>query len=241
MFFAEILPSVMAELYEARPLFLTNPRNPCIRSNEMEAHEAEQIVARELSPSERLLWSGRPPDGLMLRPSDALSIPLSLFWCGFIIFWEYKVFAADDEVSWSSVLWGVPFVLAGLYSLVGRFFTDALLRANTVCAITNERVIICLRIAHALGQEPESPHAFLDLAGRAPRWQWHDNPRPWPKEQMARRLRVVREPRECSAGARAHSAGPRRLRIDSRRATTHGLTAAVMGGAVCESAFSVLG
>jgi hypothetical protein len=39
-------------------------------------------------------------------------------------------------------LWGVPFVLVGLYMIVGRFFYEAMLRSRTYYGLTNERVII---------------------------------------------------------------------------------------------------
>ncbi len=76
----------------------------------------------------------------MLRPADALLIPFSLFWCGFSVFWEFG--ASRSRGSFFFTLWGIPFILVGLYMVVGRFFTDARERQNTVYAVTTERVMI---------------------------------------------------------------------------------------------------
>jgi len=105
----------------------------------MEDYEVQDRVRRELLPGEQLLWWGRPRQGLMLRPADALYIPFSLFWCGFAIFWEASVVKSGF---WPFELWGIPFVLAGLYMVFGRFLTDARQRARTVYAITDQRVVV---------------------------------------------------------------------------------------------------
>lgn len=112
-------------------------------------HRDEAIC--EFVPGEHLLWSGRPPAGLMLRASDLYQIPFSVMWCGFAIFWEYSVMriqphapgpAPFNDVQGFMTLWGIPFVAIGLYMVFGRFAVDAWQRARTRYALTNQRVII---------------------------------------------------------------------------------------------------
>ncbi len=97
-------------------------------------------LARELSPSEQLLWWGRPLAGLRLRGSDAIGIPFSLMWGGFAIFWETMVIRTGAPFVFK--LWGIPFVAVGLYLIAGRFLYDAWRRSRTAYAVTNERVIL---------------------------------------------------------------------------------------------------
>jgi hypothetical protein len=101
----------------------------------------EQLLRSELGRDERLLWSGMPRQGVYFHSSDFLAVPFSLMWGGFAIFWEYSVSRAQNAPVFMT-LWGIPFVLMGLYIIVGRFFTDAFQRSRTYYGVTDQRVII---------------------------------------------------------------------------------------------------
>jgi hypothetical protein len=101
---------------------------------------AELEVSRRLESGESLLWTGAPRRGLLLRPADAFLIPFSLVWCGFAIFWEASALEINGPPFFA--VFGLPFVLVGLYLVVGRFFADARRRARTCYGLTDRRVII---------------------------------------------------------------------------------------------------
>jgi len=102
--------------------------------------EASDEIRRELGPGETLLWADRPRQGICLRPADALLIPFSLIWGGFVMFWESMVL--QNHAPPMFALFGIPFVLVGIYLVVGRFFVDSYQRSRTSYGLTNRRAII---------------------------------------------------------------------------------------------------
>jgi hypothetical protein len=102
--------------------------------------EIASTLARELASSERLLWSGQPKQGTVFRASEWFMMPFSLMWGGFAFFWEWQVLQTDAPAFF--VLWGIPFVLVGIYLIFGRFIVEAKQRASTLYGVTNERVLI---------------------------------------------------------------------------------------------------
>jgi hypothetical protein len=98
-----------------------------------------------LFPGERILWTGQPKQGLALSGKDALLIPFSLLWGGFAIFWNIGVWTFPDtgqSIDWFMRLWGLPFLVAGLYLIVGRFIHDAAIRKHLFYAVTEQRILV---------------------------------------------------------------------------------------------------
>jgi hypothetical protein len=92
-----------------------------------------------LDANEKLIWTGQPKKGIVFRTADFFLIPFSLFWCGFAIFWFVSALCSGVPFF---ALFGVPFVIIGLFYVFGRFIIDAKQRANTFYALTEERIII---------------------------------------------------------------------------------------------------
>lgn len=100
----------------------------------------KQRLQKEVGKGERVIWAERPKQGLIFRSSDGCLIPFSLAWGGFAIFWETMVITMDAPIFMA--IFGIPFVVIGLYLIVGRFFHDKYIRKKMIYGLTEKQIII---------------------------------------------------------------------------------------------------
>jgi hypothetical protein len=144
-----------------------------------------------LQRDERLLWFGRPRQGVCFAPQDVVQVPVSLLWGGFAIFWEVQALRMGAPLFFS--LWGIPFVAMGVHLIVGRFFSDRARRACTYYGLTSRRVLIVKagRRRSTVSIDLATQHAFDFRESRDGRGtlrfdspRWHPLPsitsRSWP-------------------------------------------------------------
>ncbi len=106
----------------------------------MDDLSAAAAIQPHIQSGEKILWASRPGQGPRLQSSDVFLVPFSLMWGGFAIFWESQVVKTNGPFFMK--LWGIPFVLIGLYLIAGRFSWDAWIRSKQIYALTNQRLII---------------------------------------------------------------------------------------------------
>lgn len=109
---------------------------------------AAQEIQPELMSGESIYWAGMPKPGVMFHSDDWLTIPFSLMWTGFCVFWEFGALgfwgntSRPGEKNVFMVLWGIPFLIIGNYLVWGRFLVDAWLKRRTYYAVTDRRVLV---------------------------------------------------------------------------------------------------
>lgn len=100
----------------------------------------KQELQKHLNKGEQLLWAERPKQGILFRASDGCLIPFSLVWGGFAIPAGIMTLTTDTPIF--VALSGIPFVLIGLYLIIGRFFHDMYIRRNMIYGLTKKQIII---------------------------------------------------------------------------------------------------
>ena len=85
---------------------------------------------------DRVLWKGRPEKGITMRPDELVTIPFGIFFTLFALFWISMAIQAGPFA-----LFGIPFVLVGLYMVGGRFIINEHMKKNTAYVITDKAII----------------------------------------------------------------------------------------------------
>lgn len=153
-------------------------------------YSVEEQIRRYIAENERLIWCGRPRQGVVFRRSDIFMIPFSFMWGGFALFWEITVliefFKDDSNTPIIFPLFGIPFVLLGIYFIAGRFWADSKRRDKTYYGLTNKRVLIISGICSqriksidvqrlpALTLSEKSDGSGTITFGQSSPWNWFD-------------------------------------------------------------------
>ena len=85
----------------------------------MEYSEDFSFFNSYLTEGEYILWRGKPQKISLFSPSDIILLPFSIMWLSFSIFWEILAIKSGSSIFFA--LWGLPFILIGLYMLFGGF------------------------------------------------------------------------------------------------------------------------
>ena len=102
------------------------------------ANEVKYVIKDELMPGEEIIWCGQPNKSKIFSKNDAFLLPFGLFWCvGFTLIW---VTLAKQGGKLGII--GIPFIIVGIYFMVGRFLAKSYNKKHTYYVITNSRILI---------------------------------------------------------------------------------------------------
>lgn len=100
----------------------------------------EDHLINHLNAGERLLWSAQPRQGVRFLMVDIFLIPFSLLWGGATIFITSKMISSGVPLLFK--IWMIPFLMVGVYLMIGRFFYDAYRRKKTFYGLSIDRIIV---------------------------------------------------------------------------------------------------
>ena len=89
-----------------------------------------------IGKDEFVLWKGRPEKGITFAQHELVTVPFGIFFTAFAVFWILMALPSGPLA-----LFGVPFVLVGLYLAGGRFIVSEIMKRKTAYVITNKAII----------------------------------------------------------------------------------------------------
>ena len=125
-----------------------------------------EAVAPHLAPDEWVEWAAAPDPSRHFTRGDVFLVPFSVMWLVFAVAWEAAVISVDASFA---VLFGLPFLAAGLYMAVGRFIYKARRRRRTVYAVTNQRVLSVVQRGNGADVDAKPLRALPGVATTAGR------------------------------------------------------------------------
>lgn len=99
-------------------------------------------IGSYLRGDEKVLWKGRPQQGIRFVGSDVFAVPFSLLWGGVVATIFGFGGAEIMSAGFPFVLFPLIFGLAAFYVTIGRLIHDAWIRSNIWYALTDRRVVI---------------------------------------------------------------------------------------------------
>jgi len=103
-------------------------------------YELYQKFKDDLISGENILWSGRPGLSILSSKGIIFIILFGIFWLGFSLFWVITAYLGSGMLLFP--LFGLPFVIIGIFLVFGLPVYIRSKKKNTFYAITDKRIII---------------------------------------------------------------------------------------------------
>ncbi|MBR2024982.1 MAG: DUF308 domain-containing protein [Clostridia bacterium] len=108
-------------------------------------YDLQLEIKQYLDVNEDILWCDKPFKKITFSSGDVFTTLFGVVWLSFSLFWVASAFfATKGAAGFAKVfpLFGIPFVLIGLYLLFFRHIVSYIRRKNMIYTLTSKRVMI---------------------------------------------------------------------------------------------------
>lgn len=98
-----------------------------------------------LDVNEDVVWCDKPAKKFVFTSADIFTTLFGAVWLSFSVFWVFSAYMSTESTDGTFnifPLFGIPFVVVGLYLLLFRHIVSFAKRKNMVYALTNKRALI---------------------------------------------------------------------------------------------------